>query len=195
MVLLSTACCTILCTCVIYNHPRLDWTELVKVDLIDFGIPIDLEVIRSKSKLSWANFVKRKSKEYAWKKLMVAKIGHSKMDNLWYSQLKMQDYLQTSKFHKQEVNLIFSFRTRTANFGENFRNGRTQVPCPLCQVHLDSQAMAFQCIKLKSEINMRGNYEDLFKDDIPSELVKTLTKIVDYRTKYLQEKSLQWCVP
>ena len=79
-----------------------------------------------------------------------------------------------------------------ANFGENFRNGRTQVPCPLCQVHLDSQAMAFQCIKLKSEINMRGKYEDLFKDDIPSELVKTLTKIVDYRTKYLEEKSLQW---
>ena len=126
---------------------------------------------------------------------MVAKIGHSKMDNLWYSQLKMQDYLQTSKFHKQEVNLIFSFNTRMAIFGENFRNGRTQVPCPLCQVHLDSQAMAFQCIKLKSEINMRGKYEDLFKDDIPSELVKTLTKIVDYRTKYLQEKSLQWCVP
>ena len=54
-----------------YPTNRKDWTELVKVDLIDFGIQIDLEVIRSKSKLSWANFVKRKSKEYAWKRFQI----------------------------------------------------------------------------------------------------------------------------
>ena len=174
-----------------YPTNKKDWTELVKSDLDEFEIPADLEFIVSKSKWSWANLVKVKSKEVAWKKFMEAKMDHSKMDNLWYSQLRIQEYLQSNKFSTQEVKTIFKFRTRMASFGENFRNGQEQVPCPLCNVHLDSQPMAFQCTKIKSEIQLRGKYEDLFKDIIPEELVKTLCKIEDYRTKYLEERTVK----
>jgi hypothetical protein len=171
------------------NHK--DWTELVKQDLVDFGLEIDLDFIKSKSNFAITNLVKRKSKEYAWKKMMEAKFGHSKMDNLWYPELKMQDYLKSNKFTILEVRTIFSFRTRMANFGENFKNGRKQVPCPLCQSHLDSRSMAFKCPKLKEEVEIKGKYEDLYKDNIPKDLVKTIMDISEFRRNHLEEKSLQ----
>ena len=112
------------------------------------------------------------------------------MDNLWYSKLQIQDYLKSNKFTTVEVRTIFSFRTRMANFGENFKNGRSQVPCPLCHLHLDSQAMAFQCSKVLEEVEINGNYYDLFKDEISKGLAKTVVDIVDFRRKYLEERML-----
>ena len=175
-----------------YPTNKQDWTELVKGDLSDFGIPVDLDFIKSKTKFGFKNLVKIKSKEYAWKKFMSVKIDHSKMDNLWYSDLKMQDYLKSNKFTTEESRTIFSFRTRMANFGENFKNGsgNVNVPCPLCHIHLDTQAMAFQCPKLLTEVKIIGSYSDVFLEDIPKELVNTLTNILKFREKYLQERMI-----
>ena len=170
------------------NHK--DWTELVKQDLVDFGIPGELDYIKSKSKISMSNLVKIKSKEFAWKKFMQSKMKHSKMDNLWYSKLEIQDYLKSNKFTTNEVRTIFSFRTRMANFGENFKNGQSQVPCPLCHLHLDSQAMAFQCSKVLEEVEVNGHYNDLFKEEIPKDLAETIVNIVEYRRKYMEERML-----
>jgi hypothetical protein len=170
------------------NHK--DWTELVKQDLVDLEMPVDLDFIKSKSRFSISNLVKIKSKQYAWKKFMESKMKHSKMDNLWYSSLGMQDYLKSNEFTTNEVRTIFSFRTRMANFGENFKNGRTHVPCPLCHLHLDTQAMAFQCSKVLEEVRIDGSYEDLFKEKISKDLAKTIVNIVEFRKKYLEERML-----
>ena len=172
-----------------YPINQKDWTELVKKDLEDFGFPVDINFFKSKSNYTITKLVKVKSKEYAWRKFMEVKLKHSKMDNLWYSDLKMQPYLESNKFTTQEVKTIFKFRTRMANFGQNFKNGQQVVPCPLCNVHLDSQAMAFQCYKIKETVDLKGSYDDIFKDDIPKDLVKTLTKIMDFRTQYMEERN------
>ena len=47
------------------NHK--DWTALVKEDLVDFEIPVNLNFMKSKSRFSISNLVKIKSKEFAWK--------------------------------------------------------------------------------------------------------------------------------
>ena len=57
-----------------------------------------------------------KAKEFAWKKFMRARIGHPKMENLWYSELRIQKYLTTNKFTPEEARTLLSFRTRLANF-------------------------------------------------------------------------------
>ena len=36
-----------------YPTNKKDWTEMVKLDLLDFGIPANLDFINSKSKLSF----------------------------------------------------------------------------------------------------------------------------------------------
>ena len=78
-----------------------------------------------------------------------------------------------------------------AKFEDNYKNGRNHTICPLCHSHLDSQATAFQCPTLQAEINVNGNYEEVFKSDISKELAKTLTEIMKFRTQFLQERMVQ----
>ena len=167
-----------------------DWTETVKEDLDDFEIPQDLKYIKSKSEISFKNLVRTKSKEFSWNKHMTAKMSHSKMDDLWYSNLNLQEYMKTNKFSADEVRTIFAYRTRMAKFKENFRNGSENIPCPLCQIHFDKQSMAFQCPMIKDNVELKGNYEDVFKEDIPKELVITLTQISRFREKFMEERGL-----
>jgi hypothetical protein len=122
---------------------------------------------------------------------MRAKIGHTKMDDLWYPDLKLQPYFKSNKFTVDQIRTIFSFRTRMANFGENFQNGRGHVQCPLCQTHFDSQSMAFQCASVKAELSLNGCYQDIFKEDIPSNLVTTLSRILKFREDILEAKMIQ----
>ena len=95
--------------------------------------------------------------------------------------LKMQTYLKSSKFSAVESQLIYSFRTRMANFQENFPGNSGHNPCPLCLVHLDSQALCLQCPMVKSEIDIKGKMDDIFSEDIPMEIVNTLTKVMKLR--------------
>ena len=107
---------------------------MVKSDLEDFKITIDLEYIKSKSSLSFKNLVKVKAKEFAFNKFMESKNNHSKMNNLWYNELKTQNYLVSNQFTPNQAQTIFSFRTRIANFQENFRGSGVHIPCLLCHV-------------------------------------------------------------
>ena len=116
------------------------------------------------------------------------KIDHSKLDNLWYSDLSIQKYLTESKFTAEEARTLFLFRTRMAQFGENFRNGQEHTICPLCQLHYDSQNLAFQCPIVNANIKVNGKYEDLFKEDIPKEVAITICNIVKFREQFLSER-------
>ena len=72
-----------------------DWTIQVKQDLKHFEIKMDLEEIGEMSIYSFKKLVKLKSKEYALEYLLKLKSKHSKMANLEYIELKLQNYLKT----------------------------------------------------------------------------------------------------
>ena len=69
-----------------------DWTEQAKQDLVDFGLNLDLDFILSKSKWSVKNLIK--AKEYSFYSFLEKKEAHSKLLNLIYSNLEMQEYLK-----------------------------------------------------------------------------------------------------
>ena len=77
-----------------------------------------------------------------------------------------------------------------SNFRENFKNGEEHIPCPLCNLHFDKQEMTFQCPVVKLNVEVKGSFEDIFKENIPKELVVTLTSISKFREKYLEERTL-----
>ena len=63
-------------------------------------------------------------------------------------------------------------------FGENFRGGRAYVICPLCDSHLDNQEEYFyNCKYLQQMTNTQGNYYELFNENVPQLLIKTISKI------------------
>ena len=60
----------------------------------------------------------------------------------------------------------------------------TSMPCPLCLVHPDTQPHSLQCTEVQAKIQVKGKYQDIFDEDIPSEISKTLLKISKLREDY-----------
>ena len=162
-----------------------DWTVQVKEDLKDFGIKMDLVEIRKKSSYSFKIFVKVKSKEYALEHLLKLKSKHSKMENLDYVELELQKYLKTKDITVQEAKNLYRFRTRVAKFGENMKsNLNVTIACPLCQVQPDTQEHSvMQCSVIKTKVKVKGSYKDIFMDDVPVDMARTLMEIMELREK------------
>ena len=164
---------------------RQDWTELVKADLDDLGIKLSLEEIERKSKMSFKNLVKIKIKEFALDSLNMVKIKHSKMDNILYTELKIQDYLLSEEISVQQKRILFKFRTRMSNFEENFRGLNPPVPCKICCMHVDSQNHAVNCFETMKNVKVRGNYDEIFTNSISVETAAMLEKILEFRENKL----------
>ena len=61
----------------------------LKEDLEDFKIENNLEDIKSNVKHSFKKYVKERAKDHALEILNALKDGHSKMDNLHYTEIKI----------------------------------------------------------------------------------------------------------
>ena len=154
-----------------------DSVNTVKEDLIDFDLDIDLNEIKKKSKNSFKKLIKKKMKEYALGYLNDLKETHSKMDNLVYTQLKIQNYLKDKNIPVHEAKVLFNRRTRAALFKSNYGNSYWDKTCPFCRVEPDSQAHALECDVVQKNVYIIGDYEDIFSDRIPSDLFKTVLRI------------------
>ena len=165
-----------------YQPVKLDWTEQVKQDLSDFKINLSFEEMKAKSKMAFKKYVKTKALEYEFSRLMGVKQSHSKMDNLSYSKLEIQEYFKLENMSTNGAKTLFQYRTRMAKYGENFRGPDGPIICPLCGGHLDNQVMGFDnCKVLRDNINMEGRYQDIFTKYIPAKLVNTLLNIDKFR--------------
>ena len=156
-----------------------EWTNQVKTDLIDFQIPVDLEFLKTKSSNAFKNFVKVKVRKYEYERLMEIKTVKckSKMKNLYYSELKIQEYLELKEMNARQAKILFKFRVRMAPFGENYKGGLDTPPCPLCSSHPDTQSESFQCLKMKKLIDVKGEYSEIFGIHFPAELINTIENI------------------
>ena len=168
-----------------HNPCRGDWTEQVKEDLSDFGIPCSFDFIEKKSKDAFKNYVKIKAKEYALRELKGKQAKHSKMENIKYSNIKMQTYLTSERIHPDQKRTIFRFRTRMERFGENYRAGSTPAICPLCQLHFDNQELSLTCPEIRKEYKVKGDMKQIYKDEIEEEIIETITNIMNIRKQKL----------
>ena len=163
-----------------------DWTTQVQEDLLDLNIDLSIEEIRKKSPNSFKRLVKVKTKEYTLDHLLKIKEKHSKMDNLDYIDLKLQNYLKDEKILVKEAKTLYRFRTRAAKFGENMKNNcNVSTACPLCHVQPDTQEHSLKCPVVRTRVEVKGNYRDIFLEDIPSNISKTLSEITELREEFL----------
>ena len=75
-----------------------------------------------------------------------------------------------------------------AEFGENFRAGMEKVMCPLCTLHLDDQNFGPACPVLRRDLNMTGNYSDMYNNNVSVETVAYMEKVMECRTLKKQKK-------
>ena len=159
-----------------------DWSLQVQQDLKDLSIGMSLGEIKRKSHYTFKKHVKSKSKEFALEQLLEMKSKHRKMENLEYTELKLQNYLSNDLITVEEARNLFCFRTRVAKFQENMKNNPgLSLVCPFCKVLPDTQIHSVQCHVVQSKIHVKGNYRDIFLEDIPVDIAKTLIEITKLR--------------
>ena len=110
----------------------------------------------------------------------------SKMGDLVYSSLTMQDYLVECEVNLAKI--ILSYRLSMSKFWGNFKGKEKIKMCPLCDSHEDLQCLSFQCPVIIEKVNPRYKYETIFLSVIPVSLAETLEKIDKVRGEILSEK-------
>ena len=100
-----------------YPARKNEWTEQLKSDLTDFGLSLDLDILKNISNNSFKSKVKKKAKEYAFYTFLEKQHSHSKLDNLSYSGLRLQKYLNLENMTNLEAQIVFSYRTRMSDYG------------------------------------------------------------------------------
>ena len=173
-----------------WNNPtKGDWSEQVKEDLELFGICPDLDWIKSKSKFSFKRLVKSKAKELGLEILIKMKEKHSKMSQLEYIDLEMQNYFKNDEITVSEARVLFKFRTRMIKCWGNFKGGRPPEKCPICQEDdsRDTQDHAFKCRVIKHIIKIEGEYDQIFTQPGSKEIAKTAEKLSKLRAELIEE--------
>ena len=174
-----------------FNPDKGDWSELVKEDLKDFGINNDFELIKKMKPKMFKTLVKKKVNEYALQKLNEMKGGRSKMKHLKYTEIKMQTYMKSNNITMKEALNLFKFRTRMAEFGENYRAGIDVTLCPLCLEGIDSQDHSFQCSKITEKVEIRTDISEVYSNSISQDTAKDIDNIIRTRKKLINENTLE----
>ena len=116
---------------------------------------------------------------------MLLKATHSKMNNIAYYSLDMQPYLTRADISIEQKRILIKWQVKMNDFGENFRAGRKEVLCPLCQKHRDFPYESFKCPSITQSVNIKGNYSDIYHPDYENlpQLMETLENITNFRKR------------
>ena len=151
------------------NKPvKGDWFSTVCNDIEEFEIENTIEEIQNMTENEVKRKVKIAMKITAFKFLNIEKNRKSKILNLKYSELKIQNYFTTNKFKSKRKIIIFKARTRMLNVFHNFGQ---KIKCPLCKIGEDDQKHLLECIILKFTCpqilnNTDIKFTDIFSDNL-----------------------------
>ena len=110
---------------------------------------------------------------------------HKKMEKLTYVKLQMQEYLREKKFTIEEKRMVFRMRTQMENFKINFKSSYSDLTCPFCLSHEDTQEHSFRCKEIQINNQKINLYKNIFEETINLDTVKTATKITKLRKSLL----------
>ena len=118
------------------NPVKNDWSLQIREDLKSLDLNyLSLKNIQLMKKEQFRALVKVKCKQMAFKALMAEKEQKSKLTNIQYSVLKVQDYFMSSQINLRRKKLLFKIRTRMIATSDNFGQ---KVPCKSCHLEDDT---------------------------------------------------------
>ena len=178
------------------NPVKGDWVLKVQEDLRMLGLSNDFENIKSFKKTTFKKMIKSEIIKLALNYLNNIKSEHSKMTNLNYDKLEIQSYLTSTNIYPQLAKQIFKWKTRMMNFKMNFKNGSTELFCPLGCPEPDSQDRILHCSVVRSHLpkleSTSIKYEDIFSKNNAKlkETVEVLNLAFIKREKLLEMRKL-----
>ena len=140
-----------------------DWAELIEKEKKEYAIELTDDEIsglkKNKFKVIVEKAVNRKALEY----LNKAAEKHSKSFKLVKCKLAREPYFDDPRLSRNDVELLFSLRTRMVDLKKNFSNKYGgDLSCKVCKVEIESQEHLLVCVGLKSkqDIPKHVAYED-----------------------------------
>ena len=166
-----------------------DFILKVKEDQEDLEIDLSFEDIKSLSKDSFSNFVKKQLGEKALQFINKKKLEHSKVRHIKHDELKMQAYLQASNVRSVSLaKFLFSARTRMLDVGGNFsQRNEGKIKCKLGCNEEDTQRHLLICPFLAQNHvrnpNDKSEYEDLFSSQVEDQFKIAAIMKTKYRMR------------
>ena len=157
---------------------KKDWVTRVENDLLELDMNVTFANIQKMNKTTWKNMVRSTIQQKTFKKLENKKQTHSKVKNLKYIRLEMQEYLKphgVKNVNKEVTQNIFRIRSKVINLKINRKNQYENYECKVCLVEDGSQEHIYECKMiwdLKQKNNMKvpkyekilgGNVEEMIK--------------------------------
>ena len=118
------------------------WAISVKDDRIELGITETDEEISKMPILRFRSIVDKAVEKTALKVLndIANDPKRSKSRNLIRDRLQCQEYFFHKSFHRSDIELLFSMRTRMINLKKNFPSlYKDDISCTLCKVQVECQ--------------------------------------------------------
>ena len=139
------------------NPSQDDWSVTVSADMKEVKVMEDLEYLKGISEEKFKKMVKLSVCDHALDQLNEEKFSHSKMDNLVYTELKIQNYLISEEMSVSQKRNIFHFRTRMADFGQHFPAGFHTIPCKMFGLQTDCQTHSSNCYETMRMVKQEEN--------------------------------------
>ena len=147
-----------------YEFSKGDWCQQVKDDKEKYEISFTDEDITNISKEKYKNMIKSKIENKAVQYLKETARSHSKSKWLINQKFEKQQYLSDRRFTKEEVQLLFSLRTKTVDCKSNFKNlYGTNLTCRICddKNSLENEDHILTC-KLLNEETHNIQFTDVY---------------------------------
>ena len=130
------------------NPVKGDWYKLVKEDLNQLNI--EESVLEKQTKQEAKTYIKQKLYVAATKYLKEKQSKHKKIDQLFYGNLQVQEYIKSKTVNNKEAITLVALRSKTVrqikdNFHGQFFEDKM---CPLCKKFEDTQKHCMECEEL-----------------------------------------------
>ena len=180
-----------------------DWVSRVVMDLEEIKLNVSFVEIQKTSKLKWKSTIRKHIEENAFRNLENIKLTHSKVKDLKYTRLRIQDYFLPNgivNITKQETQLIFHMRSNVTNVKINFKSQYETFECDACLLENMSQKHVYECEKISRKQNNihieKPDYEKIMFGNVNEKI--NVARIFNEKMKIMEkirEKKISYTAP
>ena len=167
-----------------------DWITTVLRDLQDLGIEQTMNEIKELKKNKLKRIMNKAIMNKAFERLMKLKESHSKVRNLAFSNLKMQNYFKPSRvvISKNDIETIFKLRSKVSDVKLNFKGKYENLECRSCKIEEESQEHAYECIEIRKKRENKTKmieFEKIYGENAKNqaEIAKIFREMLEIRRK------------
>ena len=143
-----------------------DFYEQVRKNIEELSVTNE-EMEGSKERLM--EVVAKKIKEHAYEFLIRKARSHSKVNDNIYTNCEGASHYKNPRFTPDLANKLSKYRTRTFLVKNNFRNNyrNTNILCPVCEQHDDTQDHLIKCVKVREIYgkDITNKIEDIYSSN------------------------------